>query len=315
METTAPKSIATVAPNRKTLWRYLAAFATLCLLLWSIKAIQYARQPKYQGKTAAEWFVEARGWPDIGEDKQLMSEPPGIAFKNMGTNAIWFLWREHLRKDSAITKKAYHYWDIVTRTTNTTGITREFIRMAKSFQYLCLLESDCKILLPELLPRLAGDDLDAVYETTYILGCIREEQDLVVPALLQSMMKSNRNEGAREFHLYALQKYGQKAVSATELLKQRLADTTLSQKERMDLAWTILAINGPGPEATFLAEQMRPGIYEHDLLHRMGGLGPKALPAVPTLIQYARNATNINHARGVMDTVQKIDPQGVYQKP
>ncbi len=292
----------------------LLGFVCLCLLFWAVNAVRHAREPKHLGKTAAEWFENASGWPDNVDGKRLMQWPAGIAIKNLGTNAIWFLWQEHLRKDPTVVKHAYRYWDMALRTPKV-GYTREEVRQCKSFQYLCLLGPDCKILLPELLPRLTGEDLEAAQETAYFMGCIRKEPDLVVPALLQSMMMSNRTERTREFHLYSLQKYGLQAKSAAEFLRKRLADTSLSKIERMNLAWTILAINGPGPEAKFLAEQLRPGIYNSDLLDRLGANGPTALPAVPTLIQYAQNATNINHARGVMAIVRQIDPAGNHPLP
>ncbi len=82
----------TVAPKRKTLWRYLAAFATLCLLLWSIKAIHHAIQPKYQGKTMGDWFDEIRC--DVDRKfgySTLLNDPAAQAFSHFGEPGAIYL--------------------------------------------------------------------------------------------------------------------------------------------------------------------------------------------------------------------------------
>ncbi|MGV3756655.1 MAG: hypothetical protein ACO1QS_14830 [Verrucomicrobiota bacterium] len=90
---------------RLTFARLFLGFATLCLLVWCLKTVHYALQPKYQGKTAEEWFalIDTHGQSGSNGILAISHDDPAVrALKQLGSAPVRFLWRELHARDSRV---------------------------------------------------------------------------------------------------------------------------------------------------------------------------------------------------------------------
>jgi len=157
-----PEKIADKPRHRLTPTRLLLVFVGLCLLLWDIKAIHHALQPKYQGKTAQEWFEEAReiaqteGREVIAREKHAR-QPAVVALKSLGATAVWYLWKEVNHKDSTLTVWG---WELHDRITGKGRMSRGGERQSKAYDLLVLMENVPEAFIAELAEEARGTDTE-----------------------------------------------------------------------------------------------------------------------------------------------------------
>jgi hypothetical protein len=309
--TTTPES---KQHKRFTRSRVLLGMVVLCLLLWSINAIHHAKQPKYQGKTAEEWFGEYELIREFS-----LRETSAEAFRNLGTNGVWFLWKEYCRKDSKPTA-----W-IMAQKDRLLGIKRpwwanshELERQCKAMFLLRELGANAEPLIPEILSKLSSCNPDEASTMAYLLGTIQRQPEIAVPAIHQSLLSTNLNISQRINNYISLAKFGDKAKSSLPELKARFTNPVYTNNgENLHLARAILLINGPGPELGLFTNNLVFGDFmkSYSSISRMESCGTNARPAAAVLIRFAQTLTNEFDSNQVMQTVRIIDPEGIYQKP
>ncbi len=309
--TTAPEA----KPRKRfTGSRVLLGIVGACLLLWSIKAIQHAMQPKYQGKTAAEWFADAKRADELCElnPEDLRRDPTVEAFRHLGTNGVWFLRREHIRKPSKTAALLVGLWE------EYVSKKRQYFHYGvrqkiQARQLLIGLGPQSDPLIPLLVDQLASPDQDESVDALILLAHLHRRADIVVPALVKQLQQAHQ----KTHYLWGLSEFGPEASAAVPALRELLARPKISPEEKAEIAYAILKINGAGPELEFITAHIKYADYENSSLaiERLGQLGPIAETATPALISFARTLTNSIYSNRVMHIIHKIDPAGIHPKP
>lgn len=148
--------------------RVLLGFVTVCVLVWGIKAIHYAMQPKYDGKTASEWFEEAKGFDFSTENRQgRYQQPAVIALKGLGTNAVWYLWKETNRTNSTLTTLGWKVYDRIAKKESL--ISRDKVRQRKAYELLILMDNIPEAFILELAKDVRGTDASKARQAIWLL--------------------------------------------------------------------------------------------------------------------------------------------------
>jgi len=309
-ETSQPVESVSKSLQRLTRSRVLLGIVGACLLLWSIKAIHHARQPKYAGKTIQQWFA-------IWQKDFEFTEKYKSVFLSLDEPALKFLWQEYNRKDSGPTTwlMAHHqrlfkikYW----------GNNHEMHRRVVAYNAFCRASPDALApFQPAIVARLKTIEPNYSGGLAYLVGLVPQQPETAVPALLESLRETNRDAGDRIGHLFALGQYGRDAADAVPLLRTMLADTNRHPYERSKLVITILQINGPGPELAYLTNSINSRDYSASIsaIYDLKDVGTNAYPALPLLLHLAHNTSNKVVSNSVMEAIRVIDPEGVYQEP
>ncbi|HEY1174065.1 MAG TPA: hypothetical protein VGH19_22060 [Verrucomicrobiae bacterium] len=306
-----------VVPNRKILWRFIAMFVLLCLIVLGIKTARYAMQPKYQGKTMEEWYAEVKSMDAIWvmNEEEFARDPATVALKQFGTNAVWFLWREHCRRDSQITA---WYMERFDHPSAVYWFNHQQMREEITARLLMEFGSGAEVLIPEILAGLNTNDQRERERLVHLLGTIRKQPELVLPALVRGFPAQSKAMHDHFRDIRTIGEFGPAAKAYVPELKARLANP-MNQNRGLQatLAETIVRINGPGPELQILLRELRPG--DASLCH--SGMGPfenvgtNALPVVPELLRFAQTFTNSAASNYVISVIRKIDVEGVHLKP
>jgi len=293
-----------------TFTRVLLGFITLGLLVWCLKTIHHVLQPKYQGKTAEEWFA-AYTWTG-----KPIEEANAVPFEHLGTNGVWFLWGEYCRKDSKPTVWLMRIRDVFTK--DLWAPSHEQDRHFRASAMVLKLGPMAEPLIPAILSRMTATDPDEATSMAYLLGNIQRRPEIVVPALQLSLRSTNWTSTQRIRTILALSQFGSHAKPALPMLQGWLADPAYTTNGANPyLATAILRINGPGPELALLTNNLVPGDYDKSMKYitLIDSAGTNASPAAPVLLQFAGTLTNETEIKTVRDTIHKIDPQGIYHKP
>ncbi len=298
--------------RRLTRSRLLLGLVVLCLSLWSIKAIHHALQPKYEGKTAEEWFEQ---YDITGGFPEVTANP--VPFQNLGTNAVWFLWHESRRKDSSLTVWLMEKKDRLFKTNRGPARSHEEERQLRATFLIRSLGAAADPLIPAMIAELQSGNPVTVESTVWNLSALHRQPAVVVPALLQSLALTNRNAQQRVNHIQALSALGPDAAAALPDLRRMLTNSTSSSGELFWLNHTILRINGPGPELAHFTNRIHLGNLATSLaaVDELATLGTNARPAVPVLLRLSQSLTNQSESNRVMMMIPYIDPEGIYQKP
>jgi len=304
---------AELKPKRRSIhWRtWLLAFIALLL---ASKVIHRAMQPQYQGKTAEEWFDGVTTGSSGTE--AVNNDPAVIGLRHLGTNAVWFLWREQARKESPMLSALQKRIDRITgRNKNSPP---ELSRAYTAWLVLLVFGPETEVLIPEALELLKNGKPEEAAHAAMLLGRTRRQAEVVVPAILHSLAVTNRDANQRISHYVALKEFGPEAKAALPYLRAQLAKSTIPNSyEGYWLAKAILTINGPGPEVDYFTKNLVPGDYRSSYpnLAPIEYLGTNARTAAPALFQFAQTLTNQVDSNRVIEVIRKIDPEGVYARP
>lgn len=294
--------------------RWLWIVALLVLLLWTIYAIHHALQPKYLGKTTAEWIAEGKSADALCymSPAELAADPTVIALRHLGTNAIWHLWHEYTRRDSRPTQILSEFWYRLIQG-KYSAIPWGERRQVQAEKLLIGVGTQTEILIPALIDRLDSPESDKERDAVWLLGYLHQRAEIVVPVLTAKIRKNRFKNG----YLWALIQYGPEAKEAVPVLRALFASQTTNKLEKERLAFTILKIDGKGPELDFLISQINPRDYDssRQTIEGLGSLGPIAEAATPALVSMARNLTNVMDSNRVVEVIQMIDPKGIHPKP
>jgi len=307
--------------KRWTVRHYLLVILVLGLLWWGESVIERALQPKYHGKTAAEWF-ESESLRDMIYSSPEATEngPVVVAFKNLGPKGVHYLWEEYTREHSLITD-----WleEIVARITGNHDpfLMPSFTEPTKAYFLLLSLGPDAEPIIPELLDLLLIDEPGYGVFTANLLGSIKRQPEVVVPALIKVLTLSKPSPDDRIVCIRAIGQFGPMAASQLPVLEARLKATGLQREERTVLAGAIWRISGDGTEFKRLLEQTfsadRTGIsLEHEeMMSALEELGPLAKEMVPMLEEHSRNGNSVSLSNRVSEIILQIDPERLKQKP
>lgn len=307
--------------KRWTARHYLLGMLIIGLLLWGESVIERALQPKCQGKTAAEWF-EDMPTDNLGyllfED--ATNNPTVMAFKQLGPEGVHYLWEEYTHEYSPISD-----WlaEISTRITGDYDPfkTPSFAGPTKAYILLLSLGPAAEPIIPELLDNLLIDEPDYATYAANLLGRIKRQPEVVVPALSKVLTLSKPSQDDRIFCIRAIGQFGPEATSQLPVLEARLKIAGLKREERTALAGAIWRISGDGTEFKRLLEQTfstdRTGVSsDHEaLMSELEELGPLAKETVPMLQEHARNGNSVTLSNRVSEIILKMDPKRLKQKP
>lgn len=309
-ETSQPVESVRKSHQRLTRVALLSIVLLCCLVFWGKRTLQ----PKYQGKTAEELFNEISTGSSGSE--YVAKDPAVIALRHLGTNAVWFLWRETKHKEFRWLNSLQQRFDrLVGKNQN---IPPDFGRAGTAWVVLFQFGPETEVLIPEALELLKQGKPNEAAFAAMLLGRTQRQPDVVVPAILQSLAVTNRNMDHRISHIVALRELGPSAKAALPYLQARLADPAVaSTREGYWVAKAILTINGPGPEVAYFTTNLVAGNFlrSYDNLAPLEHLGTNARPAALELQKFMLTLTNAEDSARVQAIIKKIDPEGIYQKP
>ncbi|MGV3756654.1 MAG: hypothetical protein ACO1QS_14825 [Verrucomicrobiota bacterium] len=299
-------------PNRPT--KLLAGLLVICFLLWCGLSLPRLLEPKYQGKTADQWFAEVTTGSSGSE--HLTKDPAVIGLRHLGTNAVWFLWNERTRKASPLLTSWQKRLNRLTGKQNNQppGPGRAQTAWLILFQF----GPETEVLIPEALELLKNGTPSEAAHAARLLGFTQRRPELVVPAILQSLALTNRSYDERVSHFVALWKLGPSAKAAVPYLRTQLNQPAMASGYGGDwLAKAILTINGPGPEVDYFTRNLVPGNFRlsYPNLAPLEHLGTNARPAAIALHKFRLTLTNAEDSARVLEIIRKIDPEGISQKP
>ena len=300
-------------PKRHLHWRiWLLAFFALLL---GIKVAHRALQPKYQGKTAQEWFDEVSR--TSSGDIFLANDPAFKGLQHLGTNAVWFLWHERAQRKSpwlaTLNSQLYRL-----NPSSKNAPPTEQDRAHAAWVILLYFGPETGVLVPEALELLKSNDANEAAQAAMLLGRTRQQAPLIVPAILQSIVQTNRNSDQRVSHIVALKEFGPEAKAALPYLRAQLAKiNVVNSYEGYWLAKAILTINGSGPEVDYFTKRLVPGDYQRSFpnLAPLEQLGTNARTAALELHKFLLTLTNEVDSARVLTVIRKIDPEGIYNQP
>jgi len=295
--------------------RWLVGAVLLLAIVIGGKVIHWAMQPKYKGKTVEQWFAAY-----TIDGVLRLEEAEGVPFQKLGTNAVWFLWREYARKDSKPTAWLMAQKDSLTGKKRIWWAnTHELERQAKALILLRNMGPAAEPLIPEIIPRLASPDLNEAATMAYFLAEINRQPEVVVPAIHRAWLSTNWSFSHSKNHIAALGKFGPQAKSALPELQSRIGNPALTNRaEIFYLARSILQINGPGPELGVFTNNLVPGDIHKSIsaLASLHDVGTNARPAIPVLREFVKTFANDSASQAyIMDVIREIDPEARMDKP
>ncbi len=288
MSTVAIKSETPSRPRtRMTFARLFLGFLALCLLVWCIKVVHHALQPKYQGQTAEEWFATIDPHALNAGLSISHGDPAILAFQHLGPSAARFLWRELHVTDPALKKlfirKAAEWSE--GRWLIETSETRNF----KALVALGKMGPAADCLIPELLIRAQSTNHVDCYRGLSLIGHIGTRPEVAVPLFLSNVTSTNPMAFGQS--MAGLEQYGPPASNALPALEQAL--TLRTGHDRLLVAYAMIGIGDRSKLSLLLAEvQNTNSPYRTNALSLLQRLGTNAVPAVPTLLTIAKSSTN-----------------------
>jgi hypothetical protein len=300
---------------------YLLGMLIIGLLLWGESVIERALQPKYQGKTAEEWF-ESESLRDVmfASPEATKNGPVVVAFKNLGPKGVRYLWEEYTREHALITDWLAEIAGRITGTHDPFQIP-SFAEPTKAYILLMNLGPDAEPIVPDLLELLLIDEPGYAVFTANLLGSIKRQPQTVVPALSKVLTLSKPSQDDRIACIRAIGQFGPEAASQLPVLEARLKTAGLKREERTALAGAIWRISGDGAEFKHILEQTfstdKSGITsDHEsMMSALEELGPVAKETVAMLEEHARSGNSVTLSNRVSEIILKLDPERSKQKP
>lgn len=283
--------------------RWLWSVAILCLLLWGTKAIHHAMQPKYQGKTAEEWFAQINIYnpPSTNSTVQIVELDPGIqAFKHFGPDAARFVWKELNVQDSLF--KTWLIEQVQRWSDGRWVIESSDVRNIKAHVCLDQMGAQADCLMPEIITQAINKD----YGALQLIGKIGTRTEQTVPLLVTSL--SDSDPWIVNASLFSLERIGPAATNALPALARFLP--LKSGEDRLQIAATMVAIGDASKLSILISEAQNPvSTYQTNALYLLGGLEGKALAAVPALLQVTTDSGSSPVIRSlVLKTIDRIAP-------
>lgn len=287
----------------------------LCLLLWGIKAIHHAMQPKYQGKTAGEWFAEAKPKELFGvkRDEEFAKEPSTIALQNLGTNAVWYLWAELNRKDSVWTTWGWELHDRLTKKER--YFSNEEERHDKAHDLLVLMQAVPEGLTIELARRARGKNTKEARQAIGLLGRLKKHPDIAVSALIEGLQDEKRYMPAVE----ALIAFGSEAKPALPALRNLLAHPfpSINKSSSDFIRRAIIRTDPTAPEFKELADELKPGNMKSsiDAIAELISIGDIQPEAYAVLVRFSQTLTNKFKVDEFVNYVRDMEAKTKNSKP
>lgn len=302
--------------KRLTRSRVLLGIVCLAFILWSIKTIHHALQPKYQGKTAKEWFDAARFETNVDLFPGLSSLdtlPAALALRAMRTNAVSLLWYEYQHGESLLLAQTRMSIRAFFGSRSPINLSQD-----RAYQLLNWLGPDARQLVPELLLQTENTEEAKVHEALELLQHIHSEPGLVIPKLMAIFQDEARDWRTRSLAAKAVAAYGPQAAAYLPAFRTYLADPKINPRFKKYSAMAILQIAGQDEAAAeYLVRQTNP--LETDWIdvfrYYQYELGPSSIHLVPAMITFAGTFTNAWESNAIMGVVKEYDPHGIYQKP
>lgn len=252
-----------------------------CLLFWSIKAIHHALQPKYQGKTAQEWFAQINTRDSLHPNQgiQIIELDPEIqAFKHFGPDAARFLWKELKAEDSAI--KTWSIDHLQTWSNGRWRIESSQERNVKAWVCLQQLGERADCLMPEIIAQAGGKDKTQRYGALQLIGSIGTRTEQTVPLLVSCL--SDPDPWIVESSLSSLTILGPAATNALPELAHQLSIKT--DEDRLQIAAVMVSIGDKSKLSILTDEALNAAsLYQPKALEMLGDLEGKAADALPAL--------------------------------
>lgn len=288
--------------------RWLWGVVIVCLLLWSIKAIHHARQPKYQGKTAQEWFAEFNTYQNATNLTELSASVTNAAFRafqNFGPEEARFLWGEYTHRDSA-----FKSWCIKNAFAWSAGrwrIDSEHVRHFKAGFLLSAMGSKAECLLPELQALLQSAPSDYERKTTLaLLERIAPKDISKLPYLLAGLNSSNV---ALQYEcLDDLQDLGTAAASALPTLNRMLGQS--KGFDRLRIATTMVSLGDRSKLALLRAEIVDPkSRLQGPAFLLLASLTKDGVDVIPTLVAIAKDSQSTEETKqSAFSLIEQISP-------
>jgi len=292
---------------RLTFTRLFLGFIALCLLVWCLKTIHYALQPKYQGKTAEEWFalIDTHGQSGSNGILAISNDDPAVrALKQFGSAPVRFLWRELHARDSRV--KAVFIERIRAWSNNRWAIASSRERNFKALVALGQLGPAADALIPELLLCAQSTDQLESAHGLRLLGDIGTQPEVTLPLFLSNVGATNPIVFG--LSLLVLHKLGPQASNALPALARAL--TLKTNHQRLLVASAMVAMGDRTKLSVLLTEvQNTNSPYRTNTLSLLQQLKTDALDALPDLIALAKNSTNDYHMQSfTAQTIEHISP-------
>jgi hypothetical protein len=261
--------------------RWLWSALIFCVLLLGIKAIHRALQPKYQGKTAQEWYARLdpydRSSASIGVS--IHSEDPAvIAFAHFGPETAQFLWQEYNQKDWPVKKTVIlkvREW-----TKNRWIIDEDWVRQFKASCLLQAMGSQADCVMPELIQRAQATTGEERLEILRIIGSIGTRSEVTVPLLVSNLNTAHERTWGQ--CVDSLKVIGRPASNALPALEKELLVRT--DDDRVQLAAAMVAIGDRSKLTHLLAEiQDTNSPHLNYAFHMLVALKTNAVDAIPAL--------------------------------
>lgn len=276
----------------------LLAFVGLCLLLLSINAIHYALQPKYQGMTIDEWFADFHIVPFCGTGTPKVNRWPDTPFNQFGTNAAMYLWSERNRSEGNL---ANWFWNVKAHRLNSAEQIDDAHRRYNAGICLLGIGELAQPLIPELIQRVDGQDIDEAKFAAQLLGTIHQSPELCVPALIRAIEQTNRiPQHDHAIYTSALASFGRQAESALPALLQLHAMAKRDKTaDEFQIALTLLEIDQGKFLDQYWTSILNPSNEVASLrrLSAYADIGYVPPESAHKLEQYSQTITNESHAK------------------
>lgn len=304
------KTTTTEAKPRKGFTRswVLLGIIGACLLLWSIKAIHHAMQPKYQGKTAQEWYTQFNTYQNATNLTELSASSTHAAyraFQNFGPEEARFLWGEYIHRDSAF--KSWCIKNAFAWSGGRCRIDSDHVRRFKAGFLLSAMGSKAECLLPELQALLKSASTDYERKTALsLLERIAPKDISKLPYLLAGL--NSTNVALQYECLDALQDLGTAAASALPALNRMLGQS--KGFDRLRIATTMVSLGDRSKLSLLRAEIVDPSSrLQGPAFLLLASLTKDGVDALPTLVAIAKDSQSTEEIKqSAFSLIEQISP-------
>lgn len=240
----------TVKPKRRFLW--FGCLVAVCIAVWITHAIHHAMQPKYQGKTAAEWFEEIKYARWIHGEFISTNDPPFLALIAMETNSFPTLKDKFNEKDSSIVKPMKIWLN------QTLGcefsISDRDERYGKIRFLLRALGNKADALVPFFLSKVQNTDGAESTAASLSLLAIGTHPEAVIPAMVQKFEGEPESSNEALAARLCIGQYSNHIELAVSHLTNALNSTDSNQ--RFHAAATLADLGQTNAVLSYLANEM-----------------------------------------------------------
>jgi hypothetical protein len=304
----------TKARGRLLRSRWVKGVAIVGLLLVGFKIGHRAMQPKYEGKTAEEWFARIQ-LREAGEARKKFTfkvvDRAVQALAGMEEKAIPLLSEKYVRRDSALKKKLISLLEKITRGRVLLENERER-RMRVTF-VIQAMGAKADALVPMLIREAKAGDEAGKIQAVICLGDIGTRPDEVLPVIID--MLGSSSSWNRALALHSVAQYAPHAVVALPLLEQRTASTNammrvLATRAMVDFGETNKAYKLMLREIRDTNSPVR-----MEAVQLLNIFGTNAISAIPLLHDMVLNTSDAKLRDTAFRQIKRIDPEARYHNP